>query len=47
VPLGSTREEFLIPGRKFFPERNWGEKSVDEKTLSLYFLFIERGWFRW
>jgi len=30
--LGSTREEFLIPGRKVFPGRNWGGKAVDEKT---------------
>jgi len=26
------KEEFLIPGRKFVPRRNWGEKAVDEKT---------------
>jgi len=30
--LGSLREEFLIPGRKFIPGRNWGGKDVDEKT---------------
>jgi len=23
-PLGSLREEFVIPGRKFVPGRNWG-----------------------
>jgi len=27
VPLGSLREEFLIPGRNFFPGRNWGKIS--------------------
>jgi len=32
-PLGSLREEFLIPGRKFAPGRNWGGKVV-EKNLS-------------
>jgi len=30
-PLGSLREEFLIPGRKFVPGRSWGGKAV-EKT---------------
>ena len=35
--LGSLREEFLIPGRKFVPGRNWGGKAVDEKTLSFYY----------
>jgi len=33
-PLDSLREEFLIPGRKFVPARNWVGKAVDEKTLS-------------
>jgi len=33
-PLGSPREEFLIPGRKFVPGSNWGGKVVGEKTLS-------------
>jgi len=28
VPLGSLREEFLIPGRKFFPGRNWEGKAA-------------------
>jgi len=36
VPLGSLREEFSIPGRKFGPERNWGGKAVDETTLTFY-----------
>jgi len=31
------REEFLIPGRKFVPGRNWGGKAVDEKSLSFYY----------
>jgi len=31
VPLGSTKEKFLIPGRKFVPGRNWGEKHMHEK----------------
>jgi len=31
VPLGSLNEEFVIPGRKFVPGRNWGGKTVDEK----------------
>jgi len=34
-PLGSLGEEFLIPGRKFVPGRNWGGKAVDEKKLFL------------
>jgi len=34
-PLGSLREEFQIPGRKFVPGRNWGGKAV-EKKLSTY-----------
>jgi len=33
-PLGSLREEFLIPGRKFVPGINWGEKAADEKTFT-------------
>jgi len=41
VPLGSLREEFLIPGRKFVPGRNWGGKALDVKTLSFYYLFIQ------
>jgi len=51
-PLGSLREEFLIPGRNFVPGRNWGGKAVDEKTLSFYYYFIQHiktvrlGWFR-
>ena len=35
-PLGSLREEFLIPGRKFAPGKNWGGKAV-EKNLSFSF----------
>jgi len=38
--LGSLREEFLIPERKFVPGGNWGGKAVDGKTLSFYCLFI-------
>jgi len=30
-PLGSIREEFLIPGRKFSPGWNWGGKVVEKK----------------
>ena len=30
-PLGSLREEFLIPGRKFVPSRNWRGKAGDEE----------------
>ena len=32
VPLGSLREEFLIPGKKFVSEKNWGGKVLDQKT---------------
>jgi len=32
VPLGSLREEFLIPVRKFGPGRNYEGKAVDEKS---------------
>jgi len=32
-PLGSLREEFLIPGGKFAPGRNWEGKAV-EKNVS-------------
>jgi len=35
-PLGSLREELLIPGRKFVPGMKWGRKVVDEKTLIFY-----------
>jgi len=35
-PLGSLKEEFQTPGRKFVPGRNWGGKAVGEKTLSFY-----------
>jgi len=38
-PLGSLREEFLIPGRKFAPGRNWGGKAV-EKDLLFLLIFI-------
>jgi len=34
-PLGSLKEEFLIPRRKFVPGKNWGGKAVDEKNLFL------------
>jgi len=36
-PLGSLREEFLIPGRNFAPGRNWGRKAVGKK---LKFSFV-------
>jgi len=32
--LGSPREEVLIPGKKFVPGRNLGEKTMDEKSFS-------------
>jgi len=32
VPLGSLREEYLIPGRIFDPGENCGGKAVDEKS---------------
>ena len=37
--LGSLREEFFIPGRKFVPGRNWGGKAV-EKSLMYLFLLV-------
>jgi len=40
VPLVSLREA-LIPGRKFVPGRNWGGNTVDDETLSFYYLFIQ------
>jgi len=52
-PLGSLREEFLIPGRKFVPGRNWGGKAVNEKTKNIIFIYsthikiAQRGWFKW
>jgi len=33
MPLDSVREEFLIPGRKFVPGKNWRGKVVDENAL--------------
>jgi len=30
--VGSLREEFSIPGRKFVSGRSWGGKTKDEKT---------------
>jgi len=38
-PLGSVREEFLIPGRKFAPGSNRGGKVV-EKNLNYLFLLV-------
>jgi len=38
VPLGSLRK-LLIPGRNFFPTRNWEGKAVDEKNLK-FILFV-------
>ena len=38
VPLGSLRK-LLIPGRNFFPTRNWERKAVDEKNLK-FILFV-------
>jgi len=40
VPLGSLREEFFIPGRKFVPGKKWGAKSEDEKAIKFDYLFI-------
>jgi len=34
-PLGSLKEEFLIPGRRFVPGKNWRGKAVDDKNLFL------------
>jgi len=34
VPLGSQREKFFIPGRKFVSGRNWGGKGEDENALN-------------
>ena len=51
VPLGLVKEEFLIPGRKFLPGRDWGGKPVDEKNYDFYYLFMQhiktaqQGWF--
>jgi len=39
-PLGSLREEFLIPGRKFSPERNRGGKYVGKKAKSFYYYWL-------
>jgi len=36
-PLGSLRQEFLIPERKFVPGRNWGGKAANETNLSFYY----------
>jgi len=46
VPLDSLSEEFAIPGR------NWRGKTLDEKTFSFCYLFIQhiktaRSWFKW
>jgi len=30
-PLGSLKEEFFMPGRKFVSGRNWGGKALGEK----------------
>jgi len=37
-PLGSPREEVLIPGRKFAPWKNWGGKAVGKKQKFLFVL---------
>jgi len=40
LPLGSLREDVLIPGSRFVPGRSLGGKSVDGKPLLFYdFLF--------
>jgi len=36
--LGSLREVFLIPGRKFAPGRNWGGKAVGKEPKFLFLL---------
>jgi len=41
MSLGSLREEFFIPRRKFVSGRNWGGKAVHEKASSFYYLFIK------
>jgi len=41
VPLGSLREEFSFPGRKFVPRWNWGKISCGWKKLSFCYLFIQ------
>ena len=41
VPLGSLREEFLIPGRKVVPRRNWGGTAVDQETWGFCYLLIQ------
>jgi len=40
-PLGSLKEEFCIPGRKFVLGMNRGRKAVDEKNVSFYYYFIQ------
>jgi len=40
VPLGSVKEEFFFPVRKYVPGKNWEEK-LDEKNLSFHYLFIQ------
>jgi len=42
LPLGSLREDVLIPGSRFVPGRSLGGKSVDGKTLHFYDLFNQR-----
>ena len=38
-PLGSLREECLIPRRKFVPGGNWGGKAVNEKIKILLLVY--------
>jgi len=38
-PLGSLREEFIFPGRKFVPGMNRGGNAVDEIALFLLLVY--------
>jgi len=53
VPLGSLREKFLFPGRKFF-QGGIGEEKLQMKKPFTFLLFAylthktaQRGWYRW
>ena len=41
MPIGSLREDFFIPGRKFVARRKRGGKGVDQKNFRLYYLLIQ------
>jgi len=40
VPLGSLKQEFSIPGRKFVSAWNWGGKAVDEKKTQIFVIWL-------